>query len=308
MFAGITITDYSCDWYLREGYSHPRSTPGDLSMADVVRLYADLGADGIELTDHYWAKTPTAEIKRLVNSAGLKVTGYQFTVDLAQPAHERRAAEDHARRCLDRIAELGARIAHIVPALVKPDATLADQRQWLIAGLQTLAEHAQKLKIILGGENIDWPPTRPFMATASQCRRICEEVDSPAFGLIYDVGATIFADEDAVAALRDMAPYLCHVHLKNARALAAGETDERGLESLGGHWYTGTVFGKGVVDVNAVVDELANLGYQGNLMIEYQGKEIPRVALQENLDFLRQACARLGLAEASSRLASQEIN
>lgn len=67
----------------------------------------------------------------------------------------------------------------------------ADQHQSRVAGLRELANHAQGFGLALLAENIDYPPVRPLMGRGRQTRDICEEVDSPAFRLIYDAGCSL---------------------------------------------------------------------------------------------------------------------
>ncbi|MBI1879440.1 MAG: TIM barrel protein [Chloroflexi bacterium] len=87
---------------------------------------------------------------------------------------------------------------------------------------------------IIFAENIDDPHIRPLLGRGADCRDLCAAVDSPAFRLIYDVGAPLFVEEDPLETLRVMAPYIAHVHVKNNRPLAPGEHTERYRDSVGG--------------------------------------------------------------------------
>ena len=125
------------------------------------------------------------------------------------------------------------------------------------------------------------------MGRGADCRDICTEVDSPAFRLICDMGAPLFVGNDSLETLDDMAQYVAHVHVKNARLLGADEHVERYRDSAAGQRYTGTVLDGGVLDLARVLAELERRGYSGYLQTEYQGEDDPRKALSHNVEYLR---------------------
>ena len=283
----IAMHDYNSDWALKTDYVHPRSTPGFLSREEVIAFYGTLGLDGIELMHHYWNDCSPAHLRRLAGDAGLPVVCYIFFGDLAAPPADRRPVVDQVFALLDRTAEMGASLAMIVPAVVKEDVPLEQQRAWLVDGLRECAEHAQSVGVTLVAENIDDPPTRALMGRGTDCREICAAVDSPAFRLIYDACAALFVEEDTLETLGVMAPYIAHVHVKNSRPLAPGEHTERYLDSTSGQRYTGTDLDRGVVEFRPILAELNRLGYDGYLTIEYQGEADPRDVLPHNVAYLR---------------------
>ena len=154
-------------------------------------------------------------------------------------------------------------------------------------GLAASAEHAQSNGITLVAENIDYPPVQPLMGRGADCAAIARQVDSPAFRLIFDTAAPLFVHEAPRQALAEMAPYLAHVHLKNARPLEAGEPAGRFLDSTRGCRFQGTSLREGVVDLEPLLAELQRLGYDGCLSIEYQGEADPREVLRQDIAWVR---------------------
>ena len=142
---------------------------------------------------------------------------------------------------------MGARLA-IVPGAVKPEVPLADSGPgwWKAWG----PAHAQSIGITLVAENIDYPPVQPLMGRGADCAAIARRIDSPAFRLIFDSAAPLFVHEAPLQALSEMAPYLAHVHLKNARPLEPGEPAGRYLDSTRGRRFQGTSLREGVVDLS----------------------------------------------------------
>jgi sugar phosphate isomerase/epimerase len=283
----ITVFDYDFDFFLKDKNVEPRPTPGVLTREEILSFVGTLGVDGVELRHDYWSDYPTAELRKLAADSGLPIVSYFFDADLAVPPGERGAVVDKVYSLLERTVALGARRAFFVPCLVKPQWPIERQKTWLIEGLRICAERAHSLGVLLLSENIDWEPVRPLMGRGSDCRNICADVDSPGYRLIYDMCAPLFVHEDSVETLRTMAPYVVHVHCKNSRPVAAGETAYRFRDSTQGVRYTGTVLDEGSVPVAKVLSELKRIDYTGYLQIEYQGELDPREAIRHNLQWLR---------------------
>jgi sugar phosphate isomerase/epimerase len=283
----ITVFDYDFDFFLKDKNVEPRPTPGALTREEILTFLGTLGVDGVELRHDYWSDYSAAELRNLAADSGLPIVCYLFDADLAVPSAQRHAVVDKVYSLLERTAALGARRAFFIPCLVKPQWPTDQQKSWLIDGLRVCAERAHSLGVLLLSENIDWEPVRPLMGRGSDCRKICAEVDSPGYRLIYDMCAPLFVHEDSVETLRTMAPYVVHVHCKNSRPVAAGETVHRFRDSTQGIRYTGTVLDQGSVPVAKVLSELKRIHYTGYFQIEYQGELDPREAIRHNLLWLR---------------------
>ena len=283
----ILLIDYNFDWVLREGYLNPRTRAGFLTLEQVVSICGELGAEGLELMHPYWEDCTARQLKRMAAEAGLPLVCYIFHSDLIVPSGLLREAAERTFRLLDRTAEMGARLAMIVPGTVRPEVPLAEQRAWLVEGLAACAAHAQSIGITLVAENIDYPPVQPLMGRGSDCADIARRIGSPAFRLIFDTAAPLFVHESPLAALSEMAPYLAHVHLKNARPLERGEPAGRFLDSTRGCRFQGTSLRDGVVDLEPLLAELQRLDYDGCLSIEYQGEADPREVLRRDIAYVQ---------------------
>lgn len=287
MPSSILLIDYNFDWVLREGYLNPRTRAGFLTLEEVVSTCGELGADGLELMHPYWEDCTARQLKQMAVEAALPLVCYIFHSDLIVPPSSGREAAERTFRLLDRTAEMEARLAMIVPGTVKPEVPMSEQRSWLVEGLAACAAHAQSIGITLVAENIDYPPVQPLMGTGADCAAIAAEIDSPAFRLIFDSAASLFVHEDPQRALSEMAPYLAHVHLKNARPLEPGEPAGRYLDSTRGRRFQGTSLREGVVDLKPLLAELQRLQYDGCLSIEYQGEADPRQVLRRDIAYVR---------------------
>ncbi len=283
----ITLFDYNTDWVLKEYSIEPGSGPGYLTREEVLAFYGTQPVDGMEIRHDYWRDCSPAHLKQLASDAGSPIFSYLFDTDLAVPPDMRPAVVDRVRFLLDRTAEMGAQYAFVLPVMAKQGLPLDDQRGWLADGLRECAEYGGSIGVMMICENCDWAPIRPLMGKAADCRDLCVTVDSPHFRLIADVGAPLFVEEDSLEALRTMLPYAAHVHLKNFRAVASDEKVQRVIQANSGQRYTGTLLDAGIVDIKAVVAELRSFGYEGALMVEYQGEDDPRPALEHNIKYLK---------------------
>lgn len=284
----VTVFDYDFDWVLKDTSNERKTGGGTMTLGEAIAFTGSLGVDGIELSRRYWENTPTAQLKSLVNDSGLHAVSYIFYEDLVlQSLEQRGAAVQRSCRQIERTADLGASIAMIIPAVAKEGVAIGEQRSWLVEGLRKCAEYAQTVGVILALENIDDPPCRPLVSRAKDCLYLCETVDLPSFGLIFDPGCALFLDENEIEALKTVAPRLVHVHLKNARPIYPREKVKRYGESVSNKKLTGTVLDGGLANIPAVLSELNHLNYQGYLMIEYLGEIDPRHAIPYNINYLR---------------------
>jgi len=284
----ITLFDYNSDWALKDGYLDAKPIPGYMTREEVMESYRALNVDGVEIREDYWGDCTTRYLRSITCDQGLPINCYVFTVDLSLPdAAARRIAVDKVRSLLDKTAELGAKIAMVFPGEVKAGIEVRQLREWVVEGLRKCADHAKKNGLIVAFENIDYPPWRPIHGTAEQCVEICEAVNSPSLRLICDVCAALFVEQDPIALLRSMSPYVVHVHLKNSRDVKLGEKAIRTRASIAGRLLTGTVLDGGLVPIAGVLDELKQMNYKGSLLIEYQGENDPRIALAYNVEYLK---------------------
>ena len=189
---------------------------------------------------------------------------------------------------------MGARLAMIVPGTVKPEVPLAEQRSWLVEGLAVCAAHAQSIGITLVAENIDYPPVQPLMGRGADCAAIAAEIDSPAFRLIFDSAASLFVHEAPLQALSEMAPYLAHVHLKNAWPLEPGEPAGRYLDSTRGRRFQGASLREGVVDLEPPAGRAPTPGLRRLPVHRVPGRSRPAPGPAPGYR-LRAAPARVGL-------------
>ncbi|MFF8018538.1 TIM barrel protein [Streptomyces sp. NPDC007929] len=147
----------------------------------------------------------------------------------------------------ERCATLGCRLVRIMSY---PNGGLTET-EWadrVLARTAVLADRAERAGLVLAHENCaGWAGDR-----ADRALRLLRAVDSPALRLLFDTGNGVPYGYIALDMLRDLAPYVVHVHIKDAVRTPDGGTaytlpgeGEAGvadcLELLAAHGYTGAL-------------------------------------------------------------------
>ena len=130
---------------------------GTMKYADIIRMVADLGADGIDLTAYWFADTnddTLFALKTLAYRSAVDIYTIGVRVRLAQPTAELQAAElESLSKWLDVAEKLGASHIRIFGGAVPKGATEDQAVAWAVETLKRATEVAGKKGIILGVED-----------------------------------------------------------------------------------------------------------------------------------------------------------
>jgi len=96
---------------------------------------------------------------------------------------------------------------------------------------------------------------------SAELLEILESVNSPYLGINFDSGNFLRLQEDPVAAMQKLAPYVFATHLKDLRVTPGVAPDQW-------NYYTTVAIGDGIVDNFRIAQMLKNVGYQGLLAVE----------------------------------------
>lgn len=236
-----------------------------MTLDDFVRLCADLQLDGTELTSYYFPKDFGEDylihLKQLTFRLGLDISGTAIANDFCLPPGEARDKDlAHTRKWIDYAATMGAPVIRIFAGKVPKDDTEDAAIERCAAGINESLEYAAKKGVCLALENHGG-----ITDTPEHMLRIIEKVnDSPWFGVNLDGGN--FRTADPYSDLGKIAPYAINSQIK---------TD---LYPGGKHEPT---------DLGRVLKILADAGYRGYIVLEYEGKEDPKTAVPKYIEELR---------------------
>ena len=255
----LSLAAYSFRKYLAE------EKPPTMTLDDFIRLCADLNLDGTELTSYYFPKDFNDEylihIKQLTFRLGLEISGTAIANDFClAPGEARDKTLAHTRKWIDNAALMGAPVIRIFAGQVPAGDSEQTAIDRCAAGINESLEYAAQKGVLLALENHGG-----ITATPAQMLKIIEQVkDSPWFGVNLDAGN--FHTADPYGDLAKIAPYAINVQLK---------TD---LTPLGKREDT---------DLARVVKILADAGYRGYIVLEYESTEDPKTAVPRHIETLR---------------------
>jgi D-psicose/D-tagatose/L-ribulose 3-epimerase len=172
------------------------------------------------------------------------------------------AGTEFLKKYIDHAAELGSAILSgpLYGAVWNPTLLSSEERtrRWArsVETWKALAPFAAARGVKIALE----PLTRfhtSFLNTAADARRLVDDIDHPAVGILLDTFQMGTEEKDMAAAIRTAGPRLFHLH--------ASEND-RGTP------------GTGLVDWPGIRDALGAIGYSGRMVIEAFNPDVPELA------------------------------
>ncbi len=235
-----------------------------MTYADVIRMAADLGADGVDLTT-YWLGDSGDEalfaLKKLAYRSSIAIYTIGIRARMAQPTADLQAAEvEKVRQWLGAAEKLGASHIRVFGGAVPKGATEDQAVAWAVETLKRSADAAAQKGITLGLEDDGGITT-----TARRTVEIVEKTGSPWVGINLDVGNFV---DDAYHQIEMCAPYATNVHFKSeVHVERQGQT----------------------VDAGRVLAILGKAGYRGYLAVEYEAADDPLTGVPRLISQLRAA-------------------
>lgn len=233
-----------------------------MTYADVIRMAADTGADGVDLTS-YWLPDTNDEtlfpLKKLAYELAVTIYTVGIRARMAQPTPDLQAAEvESVRKWLDVAQRLGAGHIRLFGGAVPKGASEEQAVAWAVDTLKRCADEAGKKGITLGLED-----DGGITITADRTVEIVKKAASPWAGVNLDVGNFV---TDAYRQIETCAPYATNVHFKSHVQI-----DHQ----------------RQPADWPRILGILGKSGYRGYLAIEYELTEEPRIAVPKLVSRLR---------------------
>ena len=241
-----------------------RTTP----LPEFLAATRQHGIEGVGLWRQDVAEHGLAEVRRLVDEAGLTVTslcrGGFFTA--ADPGDRAAALEDN-RRAIEEAVGLGTDVlVLVVGGLTREDKDLAAARRRVTENIADLAPHAEWAGVRLAIEPMHpiFAADRGVVSTTGQALDIAEEVGSGAVGVIVDTYHVWWDPQLAASVARAgetgrlLGYQVCDWNLP----LAAEALHSRGY------------MGDGYIDFPAITAMVAEAGYTGPIEVEIFREDI----------------------------------
>jgi D-psicose/D-tagatose/L-ribulose 3-epimerase len=211
------------------------------------------GYDGIEISGEP-ALYDAEAVKRQLNDNGLECWGSVTLMtggrDLVHEDHYvRLASVQYVKDCLSLVASLGGKILTIVPSTVGkvvPMASPEEEWNWAVEGLKECQAHAESVGVRIGLEPLNRFETY-FLNRADQAVALAKDVGGNC-GVTLDIFHMNIEEADWAAAIRACEGRLVDFHVADNTRMPPGQ---------------------GSFDWPAIVRELACIGYEGHLTVEF---------------------------------------
>jgi L-ribulose-5-phosphate 3-epimerase len=266
-------------------YSYWHFRPPKVSIETVIEKAARLGLEGVDILRMQMEAEDRGylqKLKRLAFTHGIDLICLSIHQDFVDPSPaERQRNIDTTLHCIDLAYQLGIpsirlnsgrwntvkdfdelmRLRGEEPVL--PGHTEEEGMKWCVDSIQKCVSKAAECGVLLALEN-HWGLTR----TPAGLLQIVKAVNSPWLGVLMDTGNF---REDPYNKLKEIAQLTVFVQAKTYYG--------------GGEWYTLDL------DYARVAKILRDVGYQGYVSIEFEGKEDPDSGVAKSVQMLRKAFA-----------------
>lgn len=272
----LSVSSYSY-WHFR-GEKFP--------LEKVIEHAASLGLEGVDILHRQMASEDNAYLQRIKKHAflhGIALTCLSIHQGFVTPDKEElKKNVDHTVKCIEMAARMGIPCLRLntgrwntiksFDELMKnrgiepilPGYTENDGFRWCADGIRQCLKAAEENGVLLALEN-HWG----LGSTPEGMLRLHKEVNSPWLGLLMDTGNFL---EDPYDKLKKIAPFTSFVQAKTYYG--------------GGEWYTLEL------DYDRIVDVLREVGYQGYISIEFEGKEEAYSGVRKSVELLRKSLSR----------------
>ena len=263
------------------------------SVAEAIDRVAAIGYRGMELmadVPHAWPATITGEqidaIRRRLDERGLVLSNINaFMMNAVQDfwhpswiepdASFRRLRLRHTRDALTLARRLGAHCISTEPGGPVGDGASREKAlDVFVEGLTEALRHAEDQQVQLLVE----PEPGLLIESVQQFLELAERIDSPMFGLNFDIGHFYCVGESLPEAIERLKTFTRHYHIED---IAASRVHEH------------LIPGRGAIDFNAALQAIEATGYGrsgpagGWITVElYPYLDDPDAAGKEALDYL----------------------
>jgi len=241
--------------------------PPKLTLADFIDDCAKMGLEGTELTSYYFPHDPTLEylrqLKHQTFRLGLDISGTAVGNDFCHPpGAEREKQIGLVKQWIDRAELLGAPVIRIFSGQAKKDQSESDAHRLAVEAIEQCCQYAGQHGVFLALENHGGLTT-----TIDGLLQLVHDVKSEWFGVNLDTGN--FNSTDPYADLARLAPYAINVQVKVSMHPRGGPAEP--------------------ADFRRLATILADSGYRGYIVLEYEETEDPREACPRHIDEMRRA-------------------
>jgi D-psicose/D-tagatose/L-ribulose 3-epimerase len=239
---------------------------GDMhdGMIPTLEMLKKQGYDGVELPIFDFDVKKYAAWGKRLDDLGLERTAVTVRGaddnPISPDAKARAAGVANSKRTLDCCQAAGVKVLvgpyHSALGIFSGKGPTADEWKWGVESMRQVAQHAASLGVTLGVEYLNRFECYLLNCVADTVRFV-KEVNHPNCRMMYDTFHAHIEEKNVPQAIREAAPYTCHVHISENDRSTPGAGNIRWQENF---------------------DTLKAVGYDGWFMVEAFGLALPELA------------------------------
>lgn len=252
---------------------------GRLDLVGVIKKAAELGFDGIELaniTENYTYDID--ELKKAGEEAGIRFSSWATSADFLSDIPTQ---IENLKKEIDRAHYLGCEVLRTdIYHYEMANPYIPEVMQ----AIRDLADYCQEKGMVLTTENHGGP-----LCTATRLDKLMQVVDHDNFGILCDFANFVDGGEDPVQAVNLLKYRIRHVHMKDVHILDGNRIfpGEGWYMSRNGDYSRCAITGQGNVEMYKCMKVLADAGYDGWLIQEFEGIEDCIYAVEKGLKYAK---------------------
>lgn len=267
----IGVSVYSYAEYLENG---------EMTINDVIEYASDIGYAGIEFADFVMPYQGdrlgfAQDLKNLCDEKGVVSCGYVALSDFFKDDLDTELIR--LKEEIDICEALGApSVCLVFMNDFNTDCFTIEQCiDRAVNGIRMLADYAKEKGIVLTTENVG----RIFL-DSYRLEQLLGKVDHENFRILADTGNFSDGDEDSALAMGRIVHLTAQVHFKDYHIKSGEEfyPGEGWYVTRGGCYIRGAIVGHGNIPMMKCLKVLEESGYQGWLVVEFDGIEEPKQA------------------------------
>ena len=270
-------------------YTVHAGQPGGLQTLEEMADFAqDVGFEALELSARDLAgDNSPQEIAEICAARDLAISCINGPAGLAaEDDAEFEAGLVEARALVDAAAAMDCPAIMLIPGRAESEEDLSRAADRIADGIAQTVPYAEERDVTVTIE--DFPnPLAPY-ASIEQVRYLMD--NAPGLKLTYDCGNWVVGGDDPVEALHAFADDIVNAHIKEWEP----DPNESRILTPEGTWLRGGLHGEGVLDHEAILAGMVEIGYDGYLAFEYEGVEDHTEATRQGMAYLRGVLDEIG--------------
>ncbi|MDF2837264.1 MAG: sugar phosphate isomerase [Paenibacillus sp.] len=269
---------------------HQAFASGEMSIQEVIRHIASIGAEHVEIVPLGFNLTENPElievIKKQALESGIALSNYAVGANFSGLDDERFEQEiERLKREVDNAAALGVKkMRHDVAS--SSDLSISHflaELPRLAEACRIIADYAAPLGITTSVENHGY-----YIQHSDRVQALVQVVDRPNFKTTLDVGNFLCADENPLVAVANNISIASMVHVKDFYYRPAADRPGDGwFNTSRGNWLRGAIVGHGDIAMRDVLRKVKESGYDDFISIEFEGMEDCRKGTKLGFDYVK---------------------